>query len=41
MSFGYLAEDLMDLLINERSVRIIELLFHHVIVIAAFLVARI
>ena len=37
MSFGYIAHDLVDLLINERSMRIIELLFHHVVVITAFL----
>ncbi|KAI1728335.1 TLC domain-containing protein [Ditylenchus destructor] len=36
LSFGYLVHDLIDLLINERSVRIIELLFHHVIVLTAF-----
>ncbi|TKR93343.1 hypothetical protein L596_007817 [Steinernema carpocapsae] len=33
---GYMIHDLVDLLINERSVRILELLFHHVIVLAAF-----
>uniref|UniRef100_A0A915CRY2 TLC domain-containing protein n=1 Tax=Ditylenchus dipsaci TaxID=166011 RepID=A0A915CRY2_9BILA len=38
LSFGYLLHDLIDLLINERSVRIIELLFHHAVVITAFLV---
>lgn len=38
MTFGYLAEDFLDLVINERSVRIIELLFHHTVVVAAFLV---
>lgn len=37
MSFGYILHDLVDLLINERSVRIIELLFHHVVVITAFM----
>uniref|UniRef100_A0AC34QNS0 TLC domain-containing protein n=1 Tax=Panagrolaimus sp. JU765 TaxID=591449 RepID=A0AC34QNS0_9BILA len=37
MSFGYIVHDLIDLLINERSMRIIELLFHHVVVITAFL----
>jgi hypothetical protein len=37
MSFGYIAHDLIDLLINERSARIIELLFHHVVVITAFM----
>jgi len=36
VSFGYIAHDLIDLLINERSARIMELLFHHVVVIAAF-----
>lgn len=30
VSFGYIIHDLLDLLVNERSVRIIELLFHHV-----------
>lgn len=38
LSFGYIVHDLIDLLINERSVRIIELLFHHVVVISAFLI---
>jgi hypothetical protein len=37
LSFGYIAHDLIDLLINERSARIIELLFHHVVVITAFM----
>uniref|UniRef100_A0A0K0F946 TLC domain-containing protein n=1 Tax=Strongyloides venezuelensis TaxID=75913 RepID=A0A0K0F946_STRVS len=41
MSFGYIVHDLIDLLVNERSVRIIELLFHHVVVISAFLVTLI
>ncbi|CEF65640.1 TRAM/LAG1/CLN8 homology domain-containing protein [Strongyloides ratti] len=41
MSFGYIVHDLIDLLINERSVRIIELLFHHVMVISAFLITLI
>ncbi|VDM98365.1 unnamed protein product [Thelazia callipaeda] len=36
MSTGYLIHDLIDLLINEQSLRIIELLFHHVIVLLAF-----
>ncbi|KAF8367828.1 hypothetical protein PRIPAC_85657 [Pristionchus pacificus] len=36
VSTGYLLHDLLDLLINERSVRIIELLFHHVVVLTAF-----
>uniref|UniRef100_A0A914D3S9 TLC domain-containing protein n=1 Tax=Acrobeloides nanus TaxID=290746 RepID=A0A914D3S9_9BILA len=38
MSFGYLLHDFVDLVINERSMRIIELLFHHVVVITAFCV---
>lgn len=33
--------DLIDLLINERSLRIIELLFHHVVVITGFSVTLI
>jgi len=37
ISFGYIAHDLVDLLVNERSVRILELLFHHIIVIMAFM----
>lgn len=37
MSFGYIIHDLIDLLINERSVRILELLFHHVVVMVAFM----
>lgn len=37
ISFGYILHDLIDLLINERSYRILELLFHHVIVIIGFL----
>lgn len=36
LSFGYLVHDLIDLLVNERSARIIELLFHHVVVLTAF-----
>uniref|UniRef100_A0A1I7ZUM8 TLC domain-containing protein n=1 Tax=Steinernema glaseri TaxID=37863 RepID=A0A1I7ZUM8_9BILA len=36
LTTGYLLHDLVDLLINERSVRILELLFHHVIVLTAF-----
>ncbi|PAV91005.1 hypothetical protein WR25_25703 isoform B [Diploscapter pachys] len=36
MSGGYLLHDLIDLLVNERSARIIELLFHHVIVLTGF-----
>lgn len=38
MSFGYMIHDLIDLLINERSFRILELLFHHVVVITGFIV---
>lgn len=38
MSFGYMIHDLIDLLINERSLRIIELLFHHAVVITGFTV---
>ncbi|CAD5206287.1 unnamed protein product [Bursaphelenchus okinawaensis] len=37
VSFGYIIHDLIDLLVNERSARILELLFHHVIVIMGFL----
>lgn len=36
MSTGYMLHDLLDLLINERSVRILELLFHHIVVLTAF-----
>ncbi|VDM43435.1 unnamed protein product [Toxocara canis] len=36
LSTGYLVHDLIDLLINERSLRIMELLFHHIIVLIAF-----
>lgn len=36
MSTGYLIHDLIDLLINEHSLRIIELIFHHVVVLVAF-----
>ncbi|KAK0425396.1 hypothetical protein QR680_009179 [Steinernema hermaphroditum] len=36
LTTGYLLHDLVDLLVNERSVRILELLFHHVIVLTAF-----
>ncbi|KAL3997440.1 TLC domain family protein [Acanthocheilonema viteae] len=36
VSTGYLIHDLADLLINEQSLRIIELLFHHIIVLIAF-----
>ncbi|CAI2298457.1 unnamed protein product [Caenorhabditis sp. 36 PRJEB53466] len=38
MSTGYLLHDLLDLLVNEQSARIIELLFHHVVVLGAFAV---
>jgi hypothetical protein len=41
VSFGYIIHDLLDLLINENSARILELLFHHVIVIIAFLITLI
>uniref|UniRef100_A0AC35TZN1 TLC domain-containing protein n=1 Tax=Rhabditophanes sp. KR3021 TaxID=114890 RepID=A0AC35TZN1_9BILA len=41
LSFGYILHDLIDLLVNERSVRIIELLFHHVVVISAFMLTLI
>ncbi|KAI6179718.1 TLC domain-containing protein [Aphelenchoides besseyi] len=37
VSFGYIIHDLIDLLLNERSARILELLFHHVVVIVGFL----
>jgi len=36
LSTGYIIHDFSDLVINERSVRIIELLFHHVMVLIAF-----
>uniref|UniRef100_A0A1I7T6X7 TLC domain-containing protein n=1 Tax=Caenorhabditis tropicalis TaxID=1561998 RepID=A0A1I7T6X7_9PELO len=36
MSTGYLLHDLVDLLVNEQSARIIELLFHHIVVLSAF-----
>lgn len=36
VSTGYLIHDLTDLVINEQSLRIIELLFHHVVVLIAF-----
>uniref|UniRef100_A0A8R1HS94 J domain-containing protein n=1 Tax=Caenorhabditis japonica TaxID=281687 RepID=A0A8R1HS94_CAEJA len=38
MSTGYLLHDLLDLLVNEQSARIIELLYHHVVVLGAFAV---
>ena len=41
MTFGYLVHDFIDLVVNERSARIIELLFHHVVVISAFMVTLI
>ncbi|KAL3074902.1 hypothetical protein niasHS_014347 [Heterodera schachtii] len=40
MSFGYLVHDFIDLVINERSARIIELLFHHVVVLVALMVTH-
>uniref|UniRef100_A0A0R3RL29 TLC domain-containing protein n=1 Tax=Elaeophora elaphi TaxID=1147741 RepID=A0A0R3RL29_9BILA len=36
VSTGYLIHDLTDLVINEQSLRIIELLFHHIVVLIAF-----
>ncbi|OZC06715.1 hypothetical protein X798_06285 [Onchocerca flexuosa] len=36
VSTGYLIHDIIDLLINEQSLRIVELLFHHAIVLLAF-----
>uniref|UniRef100_A0A0N5ALS7 TLC domain-containing protein n=1 Tax=Syphacia muris TaxID=451379 RepID=A0A0N5ALS7_9BILA len=36
LSGGYTIHDLIDLLINEHSLRILELFFHHVIVLVAF-----
>lgn len=38
MSGGYLFHDLVDLLVNEQSARIMELLFHHAVVLTAFAV---
>ncbi|VDP13827.1 unnamed protein product [Heligmosomoides polygyrus] len=38
VSFGYLLHDFIDLVVNEQSARIIELLFHHVVVITGFVV---
>ncbi|WKX89434.1 hypothetical protein Q1695_008806 [Nippostrongylus brasiliensis] len=38
VSFGYLIHDFFDLVLNEQSARIIELLFHHVVVIMGFFV---
>ena len=40
MSFGYLVHDFIDLVVNERSARIIELLFHHVVVLTGFMVTH-
>lgn len=40
MSFGYLVHDFIDLVVNERSARIIELLFHHVVVLTGFTVTH-
>ncbi|CAI4230959.1 unnamed protein product [Auanema sp. JU1783] len=36
LSGGYLLHDLVDLLVNEQSARIMELLFHHFIVLSGF-----
>ncbi|VDN50281.1 unnamed protein product [Dracunculus medinensis] len=41
LSAGYLLHDLVDLLVNERSLRILELLFHHIIVLFAFAISLI
>uniref|UniRef100_A0A1I8B464 TLC domain-containing protein n=2 Tax=Meloidogyne hapla TaxID=6305 RepID=A0A1I8B464_MELHA len=41
MSFGYLVHDFIDLVVNERSARIIELLFHHVVVLTGFMLTHI
>ncbi|CAD6197257.1 unnamed protein product [Caenorhabditis auriculariae] len=41
LSTGYLLHDLLDLLVNEQSARIIELLFHHVVVLSAFAITMI
>ncbi|KJH41465.1 hypothetical protein DICVIV_12557 [Dictyocaulus viviparus] len=38
VSFGYLLHDFIDLIVNEQSARIIELLFHHIVVITGFVV---
>uniref|UniRef100_A0A0K0CUM0 TLC domain-containing protein n=1 Tax=Angiostrongylus cantonensis TaxID=6313 RepID=A0A0K0CUM0_ANGCA len=38
VSFGYLLHDFFDLVLNEQSARIIELLFHHIVVITGFIV---
>uniref|UniRef100_A0A7I4XWU1 TLC domain-containing protein n=1 Tax=Haemonchus contortus TaxID=6289 RepID=A0A7I4XWU1_HAECO len=38
VSFGYLLHDFLDLVLNEQSARIIELLFHHVVVITGFVI---
>ncbi|EPB76833.1 hypothetical protein ANCCEY_04045 [Ancylostoma ceylanicum] len=38
VSFGYLLHDFFDLVVNEQSARIIELLFHHLVVIMGFIV---
>jgi hypothetical protein len=40
MSFGYLVHDFIDLVVNERSARIIELLFHHIVVLTGFTVSH-
>ncbi|PIO74683.1 hypothetical protein TELCIR_03296, partial [Teladorsagia circumcincta] len=41
VSFGYLLHDFLDLVLNEQSARIIELLFHHVVVITGFVITLI
>ncbi|KAE9419896.1 hypothetical protein Angca_003276, partial [Angiostrongylus cantonensis] len=38
VSFGYLLHDFFDLVLNEQSARIIELLFHNIVVITGFIV---
>ncbi|KAK6731629.1 hypothetical protein RB195_007852 [Necator americanus] len=38
VSFGYLLHDFFDLIMNEQSARIIELVFHHIVVITGFIV---
>uniref|UniRef100_A0A914IC92 TLC domain-containing protein n=1 Tax=Globodera rostochiensis TaxID=31243 RepID=A0A914IC92_GLORO len=41
MSFGYLVHDFIDLVVNEQSARIIELLFHHVVVLTGLLTSAV
>ncbi|MFH4981706.1 hypothetical protein AB6A40_008415 [Gnathostoma spinigerum] len=36
LSTGYLIHDLIDLVVNERSLRIVELIFHHIVVLIGF-----